>query len=125
MPYTITVDPLGHRVSFIATGTYSQAEAFQSIQDMVGHPDFRAGYDVLVDMTGVEDVPLWGEDIREKVDFDKGLLAVLGTGTWAFVAPTDLVYGLARMYQALMDDTPVHLEIFRDLRTAQAWLDDR
>lgn len=125
MPYSIEVDRRLHRVWFKATGIYTQAEAFQSIQDMVDHPDFQTGDDVLVDMTDVEEVPLLSADILKKVEFDKGLIAKLGTANWAFVTPTDLLFGFARMYQTLMDDAPIHVEAFRDLGKAQAWLDQR
>ena len=123
MPYTLHVDVEDRRVVFRASGTYSNDEAFGSIQDMIGHPDFQAGFDVLVDMTAVEDVPLWGDDIREKVSFDQGLLPKLGQARWAFVVPNDAVYGLARMYQTLMADTAIQVEAFRDLRMAEDWLD--
>ncbi|MGI9325861.1 MAG: hypothetical protein ACR2PZ_11625 [Pseudomonadales bacterium] len=125
MPYSIEVDRSLHRVWFRATGIYAQAEAFQSIQDMVDHPDFLSGDDVLVDMTEVEEVPLLSADILKKVEFDKGLIAKLGTANWAFVTPTDLLYGFARMYQSLMDDAPIQVEAFRDLEAAVAWLDSR
>ena len=125
MPYNIEVDRRRHRVRFNATGIYTQAEAFQSIQDMVDHPDFRRDDDVLVNMTDVEEVPLLSADILKKVEFDKALIANLGTAKWAFVTPTDLLFGFARMYQALMDDAPIHVEAFRDLGAAEAWLDDR
>ena len=123
MPYTLAVH--GDRVSFEATGTFSREEALQAIQDMVGHPDFRPGLDVLVDMTAVDDVPMWGADIRDKVDLDRSFLPKLGTARWAFVAPSDVVYGLARMYQALMGDTAIEGGTFRDLGAAEDWLAGR
>ena len=124
MPYTIEMDLRRQRVWFKGLGVYTPADAFQSIQDMLDHPQFEAGFDVLIDMSQVEDVSLWGTDIREKVEFDRKLIDRLGAARWAFVAPNDLVFGLARMYQALMDDTPIEANTFRDLSTAQSWLDD-
>lgn len=123
MPYTIEMDLNQRRVWFKALGVYSQADAFQSIQDMLNHPHFEAGFDVLVDMSEVQDVSLWGADVRDKVEFDRTLIDSIGAAKWAFVAPTDLVFGLARMYQALMDDSPIQVNTFRDLHAAQAWLD--
>lgn len=122
MPYTLEFDVYRRRVLFKATGTYGQAEAFQSIQDMLDHPDFQAGFDVLVDMTEVDEVQLLGSDIRGKADFDGSLIAGFGAARWAFVTPTDFLFGLARMYQALMQDTPIQVEPFRDRASAEAWL---
>jgi hypothetical protein len=39
-----------------------------------------------------------------------------------FVATSDAAYGLARMYQALRDRSPVQMRVFRDMAGARAWL---
>ena len=125
MPYTIKIDRERQRALFKASGTVTQTDAFQSIQDLISHPDFRPGCDVLVDMTEVEEVLLMGADIRAKVGFDSALLDAVGAANWAFVAPTDAVFGLARMYQTMMETTPINVGTFRDLAAGQAWLDGR
>jgi hypothetical protein len=40
----------------------------------------------------------------------------------AIVAPTDLAFGVARMYQTLISNPSIELEIFRSERDARAWL---
>ncbi len=42
----------------------------------------------------------------------------------AFVAPKDIDYGMARVFQALSEpkSSPLEIEIFRDMDTAQKWL---
>lgn len=40
----------------------------------------------------------------------------------AFVATSDAAYGLARMYQALRDSSPVQMRVFREMAQARAWL---
>jgi len=40
----------------------------------------------------------------------------------AFVAPIDLMYGLARMFQILTDDHPDELNVFRDMQEARKYL---
>jgi hypothetical protein len=40
----------------------------------------------------------------------------------AIVVGSDVVYGMARMYQILRDTAPDHLEVFRDLASNVAWL---
>lgn len=41
----------------------------------------------------------------------------------AVLAPRDLEYGLARMYQAYRDTSPVDVQVFRDASTAEAFLE--
>ena len=40
----------------------------------------------------------------------------------AFVTTSDAAYGLARMYQALRDLSPVEIRVFREMVEARAWL---
>jgi len=40
----------------------------------------------------------------------------------AIVAPSDMTFGVARMYQTLISNPSITLEIFRSARDARAWL---
>jgi hypothetical protein len=46
----------------------------------------------------------------------------LVAGKIALVAASDLVYGLARMYEALLDGVPVDTHAFRTIAEAEHWL---
>ena len=124
MPYSLKIDSARRRVAFKATGVFSKDEVLGAIKDMLAHPEFRPGTDALIDLSEVEDVPLSGADVRDKVELDKALLTEIGNARWAFVATRDVVYGLTRMFQLLMNDTPIAVETFRDTRAAEAWLGD-
>lgn len=63
--------------------------------------------------------------IQDRIGHPDFLLTKIGASRWAFVATRDYVHGLARMYQTMMEDTPIEVEIFHDVKTAKAWLDDR
>jgi hypothetical protein len=40
----------------------------------------------------------------------------------AIVAPTDVVFGLARMFQMMSEGRGNHIEVFRGMDDALAWL---
>jgi hypothetical protein len=40
----------------------------------------------------------------------------------AVVVASDVAFGLARMYEMLLKDTPIDLEFFRDAEEAMSWL---
>jgi len=40
----------------------------------------------------------------------------------AVLVASDVAYGLARMYEVLLKDTPIDLEFFRDAEEATSWL---
>jgi hypothetical protein len=85
--------------------------------DRIG-PDWRC----LVDATVVESAEFSFVSIRQ-------LIREIGSDrllSWpaAIVTESDLVYGLARIYLALMEVGGERIKVFRDLRAAEAWLDD-
>lgn len=43
----------------------------------------------------------------------------------AVVVDADLLYGLSRVYQALVSEFPIDIEIFRDVDRAVAWLESK
>ncbi|HQU72480.1 MAG TPA: hypothetical protein PKV71_00380 [Calditrichia bacterium] len=42
----------------------------------------------------------------------------------AVIAPQKVAFGLARMFQLLTDELPWRLQIFRDVESALAWIND-
>ena len=40
----------------------------------------------------------------------------------AVLVASDVAFGLARMYEVLLKDTPIDLEFFRDVEQAMSWL---
>jgi hypothetical protein len=43
----------------------------------------------------------------------------------AIFAPTDVQFGMARMFQTLNDNPKIRIKVFRDLRSATDWLDGK
>jgi hypothetical protein len=40
----------------------------------------------------------------------------------AFVSPVDLTYSVSRVHQALVDNTDINTEVFRQIEDALEWL---
>ena len=40
----------------------------------------------------------------------------------AIVGPSDITYGMARMFQAYRDDTPIVVQVFRTSDEGRAWI---
>ena len=46
----------------------------------------------------------------------------LESGKFAIIAKRDFLFGMARMYQILRDESPVEVRVFRDRGEAELWL---
>lgn len=43
----------------------------------------------------------------------------------AVYAPKDLSFGLSRMYEIMIDESPENFHVFRDIDKAKSWLTDK
>ena len=68
------------------------------------------------------EIALTGDDIRIAAGALSRERADVRPGRAAVVAPSDLVYGLARMIQVLMREVPTDLQVFRAEQDAMDWL---
>ncbi len=118
--------PVTYRIDVAAGIVYSEAHGRVTDDDLVDHqsrlqsdPDFRPDLRQLFDFRGVEAVEVTTHGIRRLAERQR-----FGPGSKrAFVTSREVVYGLARMYQAMTDPAPGLVEIFRDdMDQARKWL---
>jgi hypothetical protein len=125
MPIDYRVEKDRRLVVAEGRGLVTADELIQYQQDAWSRPDV-AGYDELVDMTGVEG---FLEPTRDSLRGIADLAARMDTpGTTtrlAIVAPQDLAFGLGRMYEAyrgLHERSTKQVAVFRSLEEAVRWL---
>jgi hypothetical protein len=85
-----------------------------------GFPDIPAGTLELVDMTRADGSEVSTPAVRRMVDIDRN--SPPRVSRMAIVANTEAGFGLARMYQALMEGSGTQIHVFRDLAKARSWL---
>src|SRR5512135_245563 len=102
-----------------ARGTLTAEDLFAYQQTAWSRPDV-AGYDELVDMTAVTDIPAPSPAaMRALADLSASMDAPGGRSKFAIAAPDDLSYGLGRMYQThreLASRTTKDTAVFRTAR---------
>jgi len=84
----------------------------------------RYGVRELVDLSGIDEIdgsPSTFEDVIHSDRVHAGKLEGMRT---AIVAPTDVLYGLSRMYKALAElmESPATVMTFRTVQEAEDWL---
>ncbi|MAE96703.1 MAG: hypothetical protein CL910_18810 [Deltaproteobacteria bacterium] len=86
------------------------------------HPDYSPSLDEIVDFTGVASVLVTGAGIRGLAHLVSHYGQASEGSRVALIATTPVVYGLARMYQALRADAPDDIRVVSDLVEAETWL---
>jgi hypothetical protein len=128
MPITFRIDTEHRRVIATATGTLTDQDVFGYQRDVWSRPEI-AGFDELVDVTGVEHVELplpAGERMRELASMSSAMDADRPSRL-AIVAPGDFAFGLGRMYGAYRESdrrSTKEVRVFRTTAEALAWLEE-
>ena len=117
--YEIDADRGLLRASF--SGAVSPEELIAWYGELRAHPNFREDMKEIADFSLTED-PGWSKDEMKMVVSRE----VFGPGAHrAFVGPTDLVYGLSRMYASFAETEGQGgtIGVFRNVEEAQVWID--
>jgi len=108
----------------------SESFSIASFEGTMTDEDFLAAFtgklvditrDLLVDLHGLNDFKLTTATVQQAVAKFKPV-AHKRLRKVAVVAPADVVFGVARMYEMMRPDSKSPYHVFRDFETAREWL---
>jgi hypothetical protein len=101
------------------SGVVTLADAVAHREDLRKHPDFDPSFSQLVDLSNVTEIEFSREGVER---FAQDTIFSLNSRR-AAVATSDLVYGLARMFETLRESKGEEgLRVFRHLDEALEWV---
>jgi len=119
VPAHFEIDAARRLVLSTLSGTVKDDDLRVHMNDLARHPDFDPTYAQLWDLRGAANSDVTGA----------GLRGLRGQGPWnsatrrAFVCDSDLSFGMARMAEALNDQRPSEIRVFREMSEALDWLE--
>lgn len=119
MPATYRIDRAARMVLSDATGIFTAEDAWDQINQLLADPLFDPTFGQLLDFSNVGSVNVTPTEIKKLA----GVALFTPSARRAFVSPTPLLYGLARMYAAqreMQGDTG--LGVFYTMEEARVWL---
>jgi hypothetical protein len=118
MPVLHVVDSSNRIVITKCTGDVSRDEIAKSLQELREHPDFKPDFNQVSDLSQVSRLNMGFNDMEAIQHLHDPFSK---EGKRAVVAPGNgTTFGLARMYQSLVDHE--NFEVFHSLLDAVAWL---
>lgn len=123
MPIEIFIYPERNLVRRRISGAVSMDEMIASLEDTLRHPDYKPGMNELTDMRD-HFHQTTGEDVRKITEAIKEHSGFTGSVKLAVVVSRTVSYGLTRMLQMLLEETPWEVTIFEKLEEAEGWLED-
>lgn len=124
--------PLSYRIDRERALVLTEGSGVLTDEDILAHkgklmmdPDFTPGMAQLSDVRNIERLAVTPEGVKAMVHHDVGSGVHRGGGQMALVVSTDLVFGMARMYElmgGLADRDAGQVGVFRSMEEATAWL---
>ena len=119
MPCAYTIDLARSLVLSRGWGEVTDRELLAHVRALTADPRFARNFHQLADLRDVTGVQVTAATIKEMARLNP-----FGAGARrALVVTSDVVFGMARMYQILRDESPDEFEIFRKLDDALLWLE--
>ena len=122
MAITTTIDSETKLRIHVITGELTPEDLIETIEEAFSRDDFEPGSDALWDLRGAMGKDLLAGNVRSLVDaVVKHRSGDEGTRI-AVVVARDLDFGLARMYEHMLEaSTDVKVMVFRDRDEAEIW----
>ena len=116
-----TLDPARELTVLALSGTVAAEDVVGALREFYAGPCTRLA---LWDFSGADLRDSRMEDLAAVLAAAKDLAPRRAGGKTALVVPTDLGFGLARMYESMAElkDHPVGHGVFRTVADAQTWL---
>jgi hypothetical protein len=99
-------------------GILTDRELLAHARALTVDPHFASNFHQLADLREVTDVEITSATIKEMVRLNP----FWAGARRALVITNDVLFGMARMYQILKDESPDELQIFRNMDDALQWL---
>lgn len=120
MPVSYEID--GNLVSAKSYGIVTDRDIHEAVLQLVADPAHTPGCHELWDLTDYSSLEVSSRGVEEMVSMDLHYESNFQGGVIAVLAPSDLAFGMARIYQSLSDNSPVKVGVFRSMGEARDWL---
>lgn len=125
MPLTYQLDPTRRRITTVAAGILTDADVAAYKTAILADERIGTDWSELADVRGIERFDVTAAGVRTLVQLDMAHTAGRPPTRVAIVAPADVVFGMARMYQQSNSRGPDMVGVFRALDAAEAWLEKK
>ena len=121
MPISIHYDPEQNILYTDATGAIS-IDDIMSYYSEIEHMNLNPQYSVLADYSEAS-IELSYDDVKRMTSRRRKVSQGSDSVKIAVVAKSDVVFGVARMYEAMINDERFKVNAFRDREKAVQWLE--
>ena len=122
MAIRIEIDASAHLRIVTFEGEISDSDVLETFGTLWQSPDYDPSLNEFYDCSGITHTDVRGEEMRKIASLNLDLNREGPGVKVAMYAPTDVAFGLIRMYQVFVENSASELQVFRDRAEALAWL---
>jgi hypothetical protein len=122
MPISYEIDRERGLIWTRCIGVSTLEEVLAHFGELRSQPNLPEGMDVLLDLSEMTNAPE-RDQLRSVAGEVKDLTPKLRWGAIAIVAPTDLLFGMSRMFGIFSEGHFADTGVFRTIGEAERWLD--
>jgi hypothetical protein len=117
----IDIDPARRRITIVVEGELTDGDLLQGYDRVRTLPDFSSEYDELVDLLRADGRQVTADGVRSLA---RRPPTYSPASRRAVVVPSEMGYGMARMYELIQDGESGQIRVFRNREEAERWLGD-
>ena len=122
MPYTDEQLDDGRGILRLWTGAVAAGDVTVANADYLTREDWTKLEYLIADFSGVTELQATTEDIRNIAIAEARIATLIPNLVIAVVAPTDYIFGMARMWEVFAEQTGWIRRVFRSRPEAEAWV---
>ncbi|MBT8341172.1 MAG: hypothetical protein KJP07_14240 [Desulfatitalea sp.] len=112
----------GIGVEFIGSGTVKGADVVEARKEVYSNQNFSKQRYQIVDRSKVTDFQVNSAEVMTIAEQDMAAAKINPNILVALISPTDLQYGISRMYEAFIGDSTFVTKVFKDRKSAEEWI---
>jgi hypothetical protein len=105
------------------SGVVTGRDVIMHLDALVADDRYSAPMKKLEDYRTIESINISSEEAESIANKKKTYKSKFHEERCAFVSPKDRTYGTSRVHQALVDNSDINTEVFRQIEEALKWLD--
>lgn len=122
MPIELQYRDGGEGVVFVCTGVVTASDFDEANREIYAEGRLEKLRYQLIDFTDTERIEISAEDTRRHAEMDRSAAERNPQIAIAVVGPSDIAFGISRMWQVFTDEAKLRSSIFRSVPDAERWL---
>ena len=115
----------GVGIKIIASGIVTGEEIIEAHKEIYSKTNLKKQRYQIIDRSNCKDYQVSSTEVQRIADIDKAAAKINPNIFMALISPTDVQFGMSRMWEAFIGETPFVTKVFRDRKSADEWIEEQ